>query len=259
MNAYGAPSEAPQPWAYPPAPTSMERASQYPPAPVLPSIHSLGRNGSSSNGSTAPVGYNSASASGAGTGEGWHLENQGREDASGMGYRTWQPDASYPAMDNNGVTRPSGAIDPSLRASHAPASSSDVRENSYVPFHPRRRRNSFALQVPTRTVYSGRPARRGAVSREPNLFFGIISTTAAATITSTSITIPLPGSSVRPRSYTAIHYSSFAATYVYEDARRPLVRKRLPFTGRTSHGRHLLSISGPVYPYRRSVASCKSH
>ncbi|EPS95998.1 hypothetical protein FOMPIDRAFT_1032620 [Fomitopsis schrenkii] len=131
MNTYGAPSEAAQPWAYSPAPTSMERASQYPPAPVLPSIHSIGRNGSSSNGSAAPVGYNSASASGAGTGEGWHLENQGREDAGGMGYRTWPPDASYPAMDNNGVTRPSGAIDPSLRASHAPASSSGVRENSY--------------------------------------------------------------------------------------------------------------------------------
>ncbi|KAI0727320.1 velvet factor [Fomitopsis betulina] len=127
MNTYGAPSEASQPWAYPPAPTSMERASQYPPAPVLPSIHSLGRNGSSSDGSAPPIGYNSASASGPGTGEGWHLENQ----ASGMGYRTWPSEASYPAMDNNGVTRPSGAIDPSLRASHAPASSSGVRENSY--------------------------------------------------------------------------------------------------------------------------------
>ena len=194
MNTYGAPSESPQPWAYPPAPTSMERASQYPPAPVLPSIHSLGRNGSSSNGSAAPVGYNSASASGAGTGEGWHLENQGREDASGMGYRTWHPDASYPAMDNNGVTRPSGAIDPSLRASHAPASSSDVRENSYVPFHPRRCRNSLALQISTRTVYSGRPVRRGAVSRELNLSFGTIYTTAttAATITGASTTISLP-------------------------------------------------------------------
>lgn len=133
MNTYGAPSEASQPWAYPPAPTSMESASQYPPAPVLPSIHSLGRNGSSSDGSAPPIGYNSASASGPGTGEGWHLENQ----ASGMGYRTWPSEASYPAMDNNGVTRPSGAIDPSLRASHAPASSSGVRENSYVPLHPR--------------------------------------------------------------------------------------------------------------------------
>ncbi|KAH9927228.1 velvet factor-domain-containing protein [Fomitopsis serialis] len=135
IGTYGAPSDASQTWAYPP-PTSMERASQYPPAPVLPSIHSLGRNGSSSNGSAATVGYNSATASGAGAGEGWHLENQGREDAGGMGYRTWPPDASYPPIDNNGVTRPSGAIEPSLRASHASASTSDVRENSCVPLAP---------------------------------------------------------------------------------------------------------------------------
>ncbi|KAH9833721.1 velvet factor-domain-containing protein [Rhodofomes roseus] len=138
MNTYGAPSDAPQSWAYPPPPTSMERASQYPPAPVLPPIHSLGRNGSSSNGSTATVGYNSANASGTGTGEGWHLENQGREDAGGMGYRTWPPDASYPPIDNNGVARPPGAIESSLRASHASASSSEVRENSYPqePYNP---------------------------------------------------------------------------------------------------------------------------
>ncbi|KZT71449.1 hypothetical protein DAEQUDRAFT_687309 [Daedalea quercina L-15889] len=138
MSAYGAPSDAPQSWPYAPPPTSMERASQYPPAPVLPSIHSLGRNGSSSNAAAAPVGYNSANGSGAGTGEGWHIENQGRDDAGGMGYRAWPPDASYPPMDNNGVTRPSGAIDPPLRASHASASSSDVRENSYPQesYHP---------------------------------------------------------------------------------------------------------------------------
>ncbi|PCH40865.1 hypothetical protein WOLCODRAFT_131571 [Wolfiporia cocos MD-104 SS10] len=133
LPTYGHPSDAPPAWGYPlPPPTSVERASQYPPPPVLPSIHSLGRSGASSS-APAPVGYNSAAGAGTGPAEGgWQIEAQGREDGEGVPYRPWSQD-SYSAMDG-GVQHPSAAIDPSLRGPHpSSASAAELRENSYAP------------------------------------------------------------------------------------------------------------------------------
>ncbi|KZT06394.1 uncharacterized protein LAESUDRAFT_175547 [Laetiporus sulphureus 93-53] len=129
MASYGSSSEAPMPWGYPPQATSMDRASQYPPPPVLRPIHSAGRSNSTTGGPAAGVSYNSAGTSRPGAGEDWPLENPGREDAEGMPYRTWPQDASYSPLDNNSVSHSSGAIEPSLRHSHGPPSN---HEHSYA-------------------------------------------------------------------------------------------------------------------------------
>ncbi|CCM00655.1 uncharacterized protein FIBRA_02693 [Fibroporia radiculosa] len=142
MSNYSTSSDAPPGWGYPPPPTSMERVSQYPPPSALPPIHSAARSGSASNNGPAPVvSYNSASGSGTGTAEGWHLENPGREDTEAISYRTWPQEGSYPPIDNNGASYSSTTIDPSLRGS---SSNSEMRDNSYAPLAPTSPADTYA-------------------------------------------------------------------------------------------------------------------
>lgn len=92
--------EAPT-WGYNTQAPQVDRNASFPP-PILPSIHSFGRN---------PM-----------TTESWQSEN----DAEILPYRAWGTDTSYSSMDNFTNSQ----VDPALRA---PSTNSDGRDNSVWP------------------------------------------------------------------------------------------------------------------------------
>ncbi|TFK68183.1 hypothetical protein BDN72DRAFT_950568 [Pluteus cervinus] len=103
--SYGSATSETTSWGYPGQAPPVDRNTTYPP-PILPSIHSLGRN------SATPASNSS---------EAWQSEGESEI----LPYRAWNPDASYTPVENF----PNTSVDNSIRAS----SSTDGRESSTWP------------------------------------------------------------------------------------------------------------------------------